>query len=58
MANNGLTESVKILAPVRRIFLHGAIVDAFEESGVERPEDDEVATAVATFRGDKRMLRS
>ena len=49
---------MKILAPVRRIFLHSAIVDAFEEPRVEGPEDDEMATAVATFRGDERMFRS
>ena len=49
---------MKILAPVRRIFLHSAIVDAFEEPRVEGPEDDKMATAVATFRGDERMFRS
>ena len=38
--------------------MHSAIVDAFEEPGIEGPEDDEVATAVATFRGDERVFRS
>ena len=47
-----------LLIPAGRIFQYSAVVNSLEETGVEGPEDDEVAAAVATFRGDERVFRS
>ena len=50
------TKIVELFAPVRRLLLHGTVVNSLEEARIERPKDDHVAASKSTGRGDEGML--